>query len=308
MRLETRPLSESVGVEVLGFDPDAPLDTGARAELERIFIESGVLLFRGIGPRPETHLAISRCFGELEHHPVKEVWVEGHPELIDLAYAPSANGPPNAPVYEVEGQARAGWLPWHADLFYMARINRGGILRAVKIPAAGGKTGFIDRIHLYETLPERTKVRIDDLSVVYKFDPGMVAQKFGMPARVTLLASSPILDTLMARVERDFPPVVHPMVYVQAETGRKVLNVSPLHAVGVHGMEGEDGDALLAEIVDRIERPTHAYHHDWQEDDLVLWDNWRTLHSAEGVPVDCTRQMQRTTIAGDYARGRQLPH
>jgi taurine dioxygenase len=309
VKLATRPLSEHVGVEVLGFDPGAPIDGDVRAQLERLFIEYGVLLLRGVGARPETQLAISRCFGTLEHHPVKEVWVDGHPELIALDYVPpEPGGRPTAPVYRVEGRTAAGWLPWHADLFYMARINRGGILRAVTIPAEGGRTGFLDRIHLYDALPERTKARIDDLSVVYRFDPGMVAQKFGVPPDLKLVASSPILDRLMERVDRDFPPVIHPMVYTQAETGRKVLNVSPLHAVSILGMENTEGDALLREIVDHCLAPVHAYLHDWRQDDLILWDNWRTLHSAEGVPVDCTRRMLRTTIAGDYARGRIAPH
>jgi len=308
MKLETQPLSEHVGVEIIGFDPDRAIDAQTRAELERIFIEAGVILLRGIGPRPGVQLAISRCFGELERHPVKEVWVEGRPELIDLAYVPSADGRPTAPVYRADGKIRAGWLPWHADLFYMARINRGGILRAIEIPEEGGRTGFIDRIHLYESLPRHLKARIEHLSVIYRFDPGMVAQKYGMPSDLALVESSPILDRLMARVERDFPPVIHPTVYTQAETGRKVLNVSPLHAIGILGMENEEGDALLAEIVDHIVNPVHAYHHDWRQDDMILWDNWRTLHSAEGVPLHCTRRMQRTTIAGDYARGKALPH
>ena len=41
MKLETRSLSEHVGVEVLGFDPTAPIDADARAGLERIFIANG---------------------------------------------------------------------------------------------------------------------------------------------------------------------------------------------------------------------------------------------------------------------------
>ena len=37
---------------------------------------------------------------------------------------------------------------------------------------------------------------------------------------------------------------------------------------------------------------------------MVLWDNWRMMHSANGVAIDDRRSMQRTTIAGDYALGR----
>ena len=45
---------------------------------------------------------------------------------------------------------------------------------------------------------------------------------------------------------------------------------------------------------------------DWQQDDMVLWDNWRMLHSARGVPPGEARKMRRTTIAGDYALGRRF--
>ncbi len=37
---------------------------------------------------------------------------------------------------------------------------------------------------------------------------------------------------------------------------------------------------------------------------MVLWDNWRMLHSARGIAPTDRRRMQRTTIAGDYALGR----
>lgn len=111
---------------------------------------------------------------------------------------------------------------------------------------------------------------------------------------------------MAGRIDRDFPPVVHPMVYVQPETGRKVLNVSPTSAIGIYEMQNSAGDALLEEVLSYAINPALAYWHDWTENDLVLWDNWRTLHCTEGVPEDCVREMQRTTIAGDYALGRRL--
>jgi taurine dioxygenase len=52
--------------------------------------------------------------------------------------------------------------------------------------------------------------------------------------------------------------------------------------------------------------PDLAYFHDWKQDDMVLWDNWRVLHCATGVPPEETRVMERTTISGDYALGRPL--
>jgi len=52
-------------------------------------------------------------------------------------------------------------------------------------------------------------------------------------------------------------------------------------------------------------RPDLAYIHQWQEDDMVLWDNWRMLHSAREYHRVERRRMRRTTIAGDYALGRR---
>jgi hypothetical protein len=38
--------------------------------------------------------------------------------------------------------------------------------------------------------------------------------------------------------------------------------------------------------------------------DMVLWDKWRMLHCANGMPAGQRRHMRRTTIAGDYGLGR----
>jgi taurine dioxygenase len=37
---------------------------------------------------------------------------------------------------------------------------------------------------------------------------------------------------------------------------------------------------------------------------MLIWDNWRILHSVSGSPPDAGRCMHRTTIAGDYGLGR----
>lgn len=112
------------------------------------------------------------------------------------------------------------------------------------------------------------------------------------------------MDSILDRLERDFPPSVHPMVYAQAETGRKVLNVSPAYAVGIEGMGRQEGDALLEEVFAHCLNSPSEYRHAWRAGDMVAWDNWRILHNAEGTPVDHTRVVQRISIKGDYGLGR----
>ena len=61
---------------------------------------------------------------------------------------------------------------------------------------------------------------------------------------------------------------------------------------------------LLREVIAHATKPEHSYFHRWTVDDMVLWDNWRMMHQACGVPPEEERKMRRTTIAGDYALGR----
>ena len=98
--------------------------------------------------------------------------------------------------------------------------------------------------------------------------------------------------------------MLHPLVYEQAETGRKVLNISPWFVLGIAGMAEAESDDLLQEITGYATDPRYAYWHRWQLGEMVLWDNWRMLHCAAGCAPDEIRWMERTTIAGDYGLGR----
>jgi taurine dioxygenase len=266
-------------------------DPEVRSRLNNLWIDKGLLVFNEMAGGRQTQLKLSRVFGELEIHPVVEARMQEQPELTALIYNPGAGA-----VVAIDNEERGAYLPWHSDLIYVDRINRGGLLRAIRIPPQGGHTGFIDQIELYATLPDDLRVRVNGLSVIYHYDP--TVKKFGKKA-----------ERRQPSPQRPMSPeryghVAHPMVFTQVETGRKVLNVSPWFAVAIEGMENSEGDALLARIIDHCEDESRAYYHHWQPDDMVLWDNWRMLHSAYGVPKNETRHVERTTIKGDYQLGR----
>jgi taurine dioxygenase len=234
-------------------------------------------------------------------HPLRDPAKPGRPELSDIRYDDVFGD-----VFQfADGSRRGAWLPWHFDLVYVDRINHGGILRPVSLPASGGQTGFIDQIAAHAALPGHLQERIEDLEVRYRWDMDVSRQRFGATPGLQLIRMDPRSTKLMARPE-GHPVVVHPMVYEQPETGRRVLNVSPWFALGIEGMAGPEGDALLEEVVGHATDERRAYVHEWSPDDMVLFDNWRMMHCARGVPEDDRRHVQRTTIAGDYGRGRLL--
>jgi taurine dioxygenase len=299
MRFETHTLpgQASFGAVVTGLDPVDIADPATRRALHELWIERGMLVFRGIEGGTETQIRLSEIYGELQDHPVAEAVPGANTKLSTIPYHPE-----HGDLYEVDGEVKGGWLPWHYDLVYVDRINRGGILRPLKLPKRGGETGFIDQIAAYAALPADLAARIEKLSVIYRFNLDSSQARFGQRADRCLR----LHEGVVAAMERfkGRPRVLHPMVYEQSETGRKVLNVSPWFAEGIEGMENEQGDALLREVVSYATRAELAYYHAWQADDMVLWDNWRMMHCACGVPADERRFMQRTTIAGDYGRGR----
>ncbi len=290
------PGQSAFGAVVSGLTPDDLGKPDITESLRRLWTDVGVIVFRGLEGGEESHLRLSRMFGKLNDHPLFRGRPDYHPELIPLLYDGQQE------VYEVDGKRLGGYLPWHSDLIYTDVINRGGILRPVELPErGGGRTGFIDRINAYATLPDDLKARIEGLEVLYKPNFDATNQRYGRAPGIKLIQAGERMASYH-KVER--PRTVHPLVYTQAETGRKVLNISPWFADGVFGMENPEGDAILEAVVQHCIRPELAYFHDWTLDDMVLWDNWRMMHGATGVAADDRRFMKRTTIDGDYALGR----
>jgi taurine dioxygenase len=303
VRLKVELLKEglSFGATVRDLSRAELPDPAVRKELYDLWIDRGVVLFRDCETGPEMHVELSQVFGKLDRHAFPEQWVEGHPELINVKYYPDDGN-----CYEVNGVQRGGFLPWHTDLIYTANLNHGGILRPIQLPEhGGGQTGFLDQIAAYDRLPQRLKDLIDTWHVVYVMDINQEHMRFGRPESHKFIKGAKSMYSVSRR-EYQFPRVLHPMVYTQEGTGRKVLNVSPWWAMGIYELGGPEGEAILREVIDICVDTDDTYFHEWRMDDMMLWDNWRVLHSSPGIDPADTRVVRRTTISGDYALGRNL--
>jgi taurine dioxygenase len=303
MPFTVEPLQEGTpyGTVIRGLRAEHLADEGVREELRHHWIQDGVVVFKDGDCNEDFLCDLSAVFGALEVHPLKEAVNQKRPELITIFSKPGDNS-----IFEVEGEQGANWLGWHSDLCYVERINHGGILRAIKPTEHGGLTGFIDQVTAYDTLPDDLKAKIENLSVVYKMG-AFDLYRYGYSGELKILHVSDYYRKVWDTTD-NFPAVSHPMVFVQPETGRKVLHISPFFAMYIEGMENEEGDALLKQLCDHI-LACPIYRHKWGTDELVLWDNWRVLHSVTPIAPDEERIMQRTTIKGDYGLGRlaQLP-
>lgn len=299
---DVAPLRDDLpwGAIVRGLDESRIDDPQVKADLHALWIQAGAILFKGLSSA-NACLKISAMFGPLRDHPAPEVMSKNQREFTYINYEPGKGW-----LFEVDGEELGNWLPWHKDLIYVDKINRGGILKPVVLPSRLGQTGFIDNISAYERLPQRLKDEIEDLHVVYQYDIDVANQKFGRLQDGKVLRYSEVTAKVYER-GKTFPEVIHPMVYTQRETSRKVLNVSAWFAQRIYERPDAESDALLEEVVQHAIDERFAYFHNWEQDEMVLWDNWRMLHSAAGCPGNEQRTFERTTIGGDYGLGRLHP-
>ena len=85
---------------------------------------------------------------------------------------------------------------------------------------------------------------------------------------------------------------------VHPETGHPALLVGR-HAYGIPGMEPDDSERLLQELVDFACQPPRTYQHSWTPGDAAIWDNRCLLHQARPWDMTQPRVMYHARIAGD---------
>lgn len=280
-------------------------DEATRQRLRDLWVEHGLLVFRG-ETGASMHLTLSKVFGDLEHHPAREMCHADFPEIFLLKHDPQID----PWLYDVGGKVLGAWTPWHFDLAFVPSISRGALLRSVTLPKTGGDTAFVDGVEAYETLDPALRAQIDGREIIYKMEADFAKNRYvarASRADVRMVRDNSYVKSMKQRQERDYPAVLHPAVVEQAETGRKMLHVSPLMATGIYGMSDDESDPILGALVDHVSSDALAYYHRWTSRDIVMWDNWRMMHLATGVPDGETREMWRTTIAGDYNLGRLMP-
>jgi taurine dioxygenase len=232
--LEIRPLAEGLGfgARVRGVNLANAGDPAVRERLAALFDSAGMILFEEVEPSGALQVAISAVAGPLKDHLQKTVSRVDDAMLgvIDMVSAPEEDA-----AIEIGGKMLASWLPWHFDHCYNDELNRGGVLRAIEVPAEGGMTGFADGIGLYRALSPELRERIEGRNVLYRMNVIMDNLRFGRPEGYRVFGERPSAYAVMDEMA-DKPRGVHPAVWTH-KSGQKVLHVSPWMAEGIEGSE-----------------------------------------------------------------------
>ncbi|MEK9646499.1 MAG: TauD/TfdA family dioxygenase [Alphaproteobacteria bacterium] len=269
------PLHRSLGAEVRGLDLSKRFDEETRAALVQAWLDHLILLFRGQELTPEQQRTFCEQFGPLGGRLRKP---EERPEGADsenlmLVTNVRKNGVPI-------GSLPDGEMFFHHDKCYAAEPDWGTMLYAIEVTQVGGHTLFANMYEAWETLPDDLKSRIDGRKVlqIYKYLP-----------------TEPVnLKDGIDRYDHQWQPIVitHP------RAGRRALYVNELMSALIDGYDEDESRAIIDALNAHIKSSDVIYDHKWQRGDLLMWDNWCTIHARTDFPRDQTRMLRRYTIRG----------
>ncbi len=305
MSLTVKPLN-NVGVEVLGFDITQPCTDDLKQELQALWYQHAILVFREQAITPENQIAFSRHFGPLEMHPLKATTSDAYPELFELE---NGGDKDKAFTASYKGETIVGRLDWHIDLHYTGKPNHGAVLTAVEVAGEDGLTGFGDLALAYDALDDDTKSLLEKIEVAYAFSMQRRHMRY---VDLEGYEPGPYSPRKPSDVNfPDFPESVYPGVVTHPVSGVKVLGIVEQfldRVITPHkaGLSNDEAIELLERLVAHTRKPEFHYFHEWRDGDMVLWDNWRAMHCATGTKPGVRRRINRTTIEGNEMIGRVL--
>lgn len=153
-----------------------------------------------------------------------------------------------------------------------------------------GTTAFVSGEKMYDLLSADDKEFVRTSRIEYAPHPYIWMS--GAKSRSDGLG---LISDGLELADTDLPPVdvakvqVLPMVWKNPVSGKLALQMHPSAVRKIHLQSGKVIDDLVVvrEIVHRLQRPGIAprlvYAHDWEEGDLVLFNNQGVLHSVVGA-------------------------
>lgn len=278
MSLTVTPLSPVFAARLTGVGPVRGLDEAGFATIRAAFEAHSVLILPGQPMDDEEQIAFSRRFGPLETtvsaNPARGT-VFARQSNLDIETGEMIAADDRRMRYQ-----KANML-WHADSTFKPVSSLCSLLSARIVPPEGGATEFASTRAAYESLSADARAELGELIVEHSlvYSRGLAGFSF------------------TEQEAAETPPARHRLVRTNPATGRKSLLIGA-HASRIVGWPLEKGRALLADLLARATRPRHTWRHEWQEGDLVIWDNRSALHRA--TPYDATRHrrlMQRITVS-----------
>lgn len=281
-QIEARPLSGALGAEIVGVDLSRSLPEAVFAEVQRAFVDFGVLVFRHQQLTHAQQVAFAARFGALDVHPIVH-GMEQIPELVR--------------VLKPAGESASFGVGWHSDNSFFEEPSLGSVLYGVTIPPYGGDTLYASMEKAYDALSAPMRQLLDALTAVHSagraYDPKVTGEhKYRGEAPISYKYDE---QAIYAEVE-------HPVIRTHPVSGRKSIYVNQMFTQRIVGLTSGESRALLEFLYEHCTRPEFTCRLRWQPQSLAMWDNRSVQHYAIDDYQQFERLMYRVTIRGDRPR------
>ncbi len=280
--MKVASLSKALGAEITEIDLRQPQDDAAVAAIRKAFDDNIFVVFRGQELSEEDQLRAAGYFGKVFIRRKPAAGLTNPGGQWDTPFMLVTNIVENGKAIGVFGD---GEMWFHHDTSYYPEPHRATLLYSMKLPSWGGNTCFSNMYKAYENIPRPLRDKLEGKKVLqvhdYKRRERLDLDKIDLNA-----------------VRHQWQPIfiTHPA------TGRKSLYISRLMSARIEGLSKDESEDALEQLFEISEDPTIVYEHEWKLGDLVIWDNWCSIHARKDFPRDEPRLMRRLTIEGQAMR------
>ena len=279
MSITVTPMSAACGAEISGIDLREPIDAAAVKEIEDAFHEHVVVVFRGQDITEDEQMAFANAFGGLG----------------DRKRSPNGSTPGGSydtpfmfvtniideKTGESIGAFGDGEMWFHHDTSYYEKPHKATLLYSITLPSWGGNTCFANMYKAYENVPADLKAKLEGRKILQIHD-------YKRRERIDIYNSD--ISGMLQYKQPIF--VTHPV------TRRKALYISRLMSAKIEGLSPDENENILNQLFDISEDPSVVFEHEWLKGDMVMWDNYASIHMRRDFPRDELRLMRRLTLNG----------
>jgi taurine dioxygenase len=275
--VEIKKLHPALGAEIIGVDLSKPIADETRAAIAQAFNDHIVLVVRDQDLDEAGQLRAAEIFGKVairRRPPGKSPGGDFDTPFMMVTNIILPNG-------QSLGAFGDGEMWFHHDTSYYPEPHRATLLFSMKLPTWGGNTCFSNMYQAYENIPRKLRDRLEGRRVLQ-------IHEYKRRERLNL-------------DEVDFDKVRHfeqPIFITHPATGKKALYISRLMSARIEGLSKAESEDALEQLFEISEDPSIVFEHEWKLGDMVIWDNWCSIHARKDFPRDQERLMRRCTIEG----------
>ncbi|MDM0043327.1 TauD/TfdA family dioxygenase [Variovorax dokdonensis] len=252
-----------------GVDLTKPLSEPVKAELRQALFDFEVIFFKPQTITPQQHVALGQVFGPLS----TGSYFDRNAEVPEMEMIVSDRERPPA----IDN--------WHTDISWKLNPPLGTAIQITVTPPAGGNTCWSSTSKAYDWLSPGMQQYLEGLQAMHTWEHSGFREYLGQKGEEALIAAI-----------KAAKPVLHPVVRVNPDSGRKCIFVNADFTRAIVGIDRHEARGVLQFLLGWLQRPEFMVHHQWEPGGIAIWDNRSTQHYAVADYWPHHRVNQRVTF------------